>query len=46
VYRASFRVQRGNSIGSFFSGLFGLVKPLLYSGAKAVEKEALKQVTI
>jgi hypothetical protein len=42
VYRASFRVQKGNGIGSFFRGLFGFVKPLLYSGAKAVGKEALK----
>jgi hypothetical protein len=40
VYRASFRVQRGNSIVSFFRGLFRFVKPLLYSGA--VGKEALK----
>jgi len=46
VYRASFRVQRGNVIGSFFRGLLLLVKPLLYSGAKAVGKEALKQVPI
>jgi hypothetical protein len=42
VYRASFRVQRGNGLGSFFRGLFRFVKPLLYSGAKAVGKEALK----
>ena len=42
VYRASFRVQRGNGIGSFFRGLFRFVKPLLYSGLKAVGKEALK----
>jgi len=42
VYRASFRVQRGNGIGSFFRGLFRFVKTLLYSGAKAVGKEALK----
>ena len=41
VYRATFRVQRGNGIGSFFRGLFRFVKPL-YSGAKAVGKEALK----
>jgi hypothetical protein len=41
VYKASFRVQRGNGLGSFFRGLF-FVKPLLYSGAKAVGKEALK----
>jgi len=42
VYRASFRVQRGNGIGSFFRRLFRFVKPLLYLGAKAVAKEALK----
>ena len=29
-------------MGSFFRGLFRFVKPLLYSGAKAVGKEALK----
>jgi len=43
VYRASFRMHRGNVIGSFFRGLFRFVKPLLYSGAKAVGKEALKR---
>jgi hypothetical protein len=42
VYRASFRVQRGNGLGSFFRGLFRFVKPLLHSGAKALGKEALK----
>jgi hypothetical protein len=42
VYRASFRVEIGNGIGSFFRGLFRFVKPLLHSGAKAVGKEALK----
>ena len=42
VYRASFRMQRGNAIGSFFRGLFHFVKPLLYLGAKAFGKEALK----
>jgi len=46
VYRASSKVQRGNVIGSFFRGLFRFVKPLLYSGSKAVGKEALKQVPI
>jgi len=40
VYRACFRKQRGNGIGPFFRGLFRFVKPLLYSGAKAVGKEA------
>ena len=42
VYRAIFMVHRGNGIGSFFRGLFRFVKPQLYSGAKAVGKEALK----
>ena len=42
MYRASFRLQRGSGIGSFFRGLFRFVKPLLYSGAEAVGKEALK----
>jgi len=32
----------GNGIRSFFIGLFRFVKPLLYSGAKAVLKEALQ----
>ena len=38
-------MQRGNGIASFFRGLFRFVKPLLYSGAKAVGKEALKKVS-
>ena len=42
VYRASFRVQRGNGLGSFFRRLFRFAKPLQYSGAKALGKEALK----
>jgi len=42
VYRARFRVQTGNGIGSFYRGLFRFVKPLMYSGAKTVAKEALK----
>jgi len=45
VYRASFRMQRGNGIGSFFRGLFRFVKPLLYYVAKAVGKEGLKTVS-
>jgi hypothetical protein len=38
-------VQIGNVIGSFFRGLFRLIKSLLYSGAKAVGKEALTTVS-
>jgi hypothetical protein len=41
LYKASFRVQRGNGLGSFFRGLFRFVKHLLYSGAKAVGREAI-----
>ena len=46
VYRASFRVQRGNDIRSFFRGIFRFVKHLLYPGTNAVGKEALKEVQI
>jgi len=42
VYSASYRMQRGKGIGSFFRGIFRFVKPLLYSAAKAVGKQALK----
>jgi hypothetical protein len=35
VYRAGFRLQRGNGIGTF-RGLLHFVNPLLCSGAKAV----------
>jgi hypothetical protein len=35
-------MERGNGIGSFFRGLSCFVKPLLYSGAEAVGKEASK----
>jgi hypothetical protein len=42
VYRASFRVQRGHGIETFFKRLFRIVKSLLFSDAKVVVKEALK----
>jgi len=42
VCRASFRMQWGNGVGSFFRCLFRFVKPLLYSGSKVFGKEALK----
>jgi hypothetical protein len=41
LYKASFRVQRGNGLCSFLRGLFCFVKPLLCTGAKAVGREAL-----
>ena len=34
--------QRGHGIGSIFSGLFRLAKPLFMRGAKAVGKQALR----
>jgi len=37
----SVRLQRGNGIGSFFSGLFRKVLPYLKSGASAVGNELL-----
>ena len=46
VYRASFRFQIGNGIGSFIRGIFGFVKPLLYSGARSVGQDALKHFPI
>jgi len=38
-------MQRRNGIWSFFRGIFRFVKPVLYSEAKAVGKEALKTVS-
>ena len=46
VYRASFRMQRGNGIGSFFRRLLRFLKPLLYSGVKVFGIEALKMFPI
>lgn len=40
VYRASIYRQRGRGLGSFFSGLWRFVRPLVLSGAKAVGREA------
>ena len=40
--QGKFQVSEGNGLGGFFRGLFRVVKPLLYSGVKAVGKEALK----
>jgi hypothetical protein len=43
VYRASFRTQRGHSIGSFFRALFLFCKTLLHSEAKAVGEEVVRK---
>jgi hypothetical protein len=42
VYSAQPFVQRGHGIGSFLSNLFRLVRPLIWSGVKAVGKESLR----
>ena len=34
--------QRGYGIGSFFAGLWRMVKPILWSGAKTVGRETLR----
>jgi len=46
VYGTSFRMQRVKCVGSFLRRLLRFVKPLLYSGEKAVGKEALKEFPI
>lgn len=40
VYRGN-QFQRGHGVGSFFSGLFRSILPVLKKGVKAVGKEAL-----
>jgi hypothetical protein len=42
MYTVSPFLQRGSGIGSFLSGLFRMVRPVLWSDAKAVEREALR----
>lgn len=41
LYVGSPFVQRGEGIGSFLGGLFRMIKPVLFSGAKAVGRETL-----
>ena len=42
VYSVSPFVQRGHGIGSFLRGLWRTVKPVLWSGAKSLGREALR----
>jgi hypothetical protein len=37
VYRASFRVQRGNGVGCFFRGIIRFVKHLFIQGQRPME---------
>jgi len=39
VYATPFVLQRGYGIGSFFSGNWRVVRPILWSGAKALGRE-------
>jgi len=42
VYSVSPFVQRGHGIGSFLRGLWRTVRPVLWSGAKSLGREALR----
>jgi hypothetical protein len=42
VYAAPLYLQRGHGIGNLFGSLFRWVRPLLWSGAKAVGRETLR----
>jgi hypothetical protein len=42
VYASPLYLQRGHGIGNLFGSLFRWVRPLLWSGAKAVGRETLR----
>ena len=42
IYSVPHFVQRGHGIGSFLSGLFRLVRPVLWRGVKAIGRETLR----
>src|SRR5215469_948526 len=42
IYSTQPYLQRGHGIGSFLAGLFRFVRPILWSGAKAVGRETLR----
>jgi hypothetical protein len=42
IYDTTPFLQRRHGIGSFFSGLFRMVSPILWSGAKALGRETLR----
>ena len=42
IYSVPPFLQRGHGLGSFLSGLFRLVRPVLWSGVKAVGRETLR----
>ena len=42
IYSVPITYQRGYGIGSFFAGLWRMVKPILWSSAKTVGRETLR----
>jgi hypothetical protein len=42
TYTTPYYVQRGHGLGNILPGLFRILRPLLWSGAKSVGKEAVK----
>jgi hypothetical protein len=42
VYSTSPFLQRGHGLGSFLSGLFRTLRPILWSGVKSLGREALR----
>jgi len=42
VYSATLYLQQGHGIGNFFGNIFRWVRPLLWSGPKAVGRETLR----
>jgi hypothetical protein len=42
IYTIPYYAQRGHGVGNILTGLFRILKPLLWSGAKSVGKEAVK----
>jgi hypothetical protein len=42
IYTGPYYVQRGHGLGNILAGLFRTLRPLVWSGAKSVGKEAVK----
>jgi hypothetical protein len=42
LYSTPYFVQKGHGLGSVLAGLFRILRPILWSGAKSAGKEALK----
>jgi hypothetical protein len=44
IYMTPYYVQRGHGLGNILGGLFRILRPLLWSGAKSVGKEDFKDL--